>query len=320
MGPAVTTARSQPTTPRAPAVQVSRTAVRLSLFVALLGGAAASVGLLWTGGALPVETVTTVRGEAVHLYGVGLYRFESLHGGPVYRGTDAVALFLGVPLLAYAAHRYRRGSTRWTLLLAAALLWFLYQGLSLSLSAAYNELYLVYVLLVASSGTGLALVLRSLPPSRLATQVSEGFPRRGMSTFLTVVVGVTILLWGGLAVEALASGQPPGHLEHATTTVEETLSLGLLVPAFVVAALALRRGEVGLGVLLGVPLLVLVASLAPVVTAQTMAQLLAGVTLPPEALVGLVASWLVLGAVAMGILVRALRHVRDDVADDTPAA
>ncbi len=291
-----------------PAVTTSRAAVRLAMIVAVLVAFAAGVGLTWSGGDAP-ETATTIRGEVVELYGSGLYRHDSLHVGPVHRGTDAVAVLLWLPLLGYATARYRRGSVRGALLLASSLLWFLYLYLSLALGAAYNELFLVYVALVAAAGTALALVLRSVDTQWLANQLSVRFPARGIAAFLLITSSATLLLWGGLATSALIQGGPPAHLGLATTTVEEALSLGILVPAFLCTAIALRRGDTGLGTLLGFPLLVLVAGLAPVVTAQTVAQLLAGVTLEPAEVAGLVASWVVLGVIALSFVVRAWRAI-----------
>jgi hypothetical protein len=290
------------------AVVVSPAAVRLAWVVAVLAVFASGVGLMWTGGVAP-ETATTIRGETVELYGTGLYRYDSLHVGPVFRGTDVVVLTLILPLLALATVRYRRGSTRGALLLAATLLWLLYLYLSLAVGAAYNELFLVYIALVATSSSALALTLRSIDTELLAHQVHPSLPRRGISTFLLVTTVGTLVLWGGLALAALAAGRPPAHLQLATTTVEEALSLGLLVPAFVFTALTLRGGNLGIGVKLGFPLLVLVAGLAPVITAQTAAQLLAGVTLTLGEVIGLVATWMVLGVIASAFVARIWRSV-----------
>jgi hypothetical protein len=296
--------------PVRPGVVVSGTVIRLLWTTAALAALAAAVGVFWQGGAAP-ETVTSVRGDTVSLHGRGLYRFDSAYRGPANQGTDVVALTLFVPLLIASTLRCQKGSVRGVLLVAASLLWLLYLHLSLAVSAAYNELFLVYVTLVATTATGLVLLVRSLDLQRLTERLDDRFPRRAISRFFIAVCAVTGLLWGGLALSALASGSAPAHLEHATTTVEEALSLGLLVPAFLLAAVALRRGEDALGATLGVPLLVLVAGLAPVVTAQTIAQQLAGVPLTAQEVAGLVASWIVLGALALALAIRALRSIRE---------
>jgi hypothetical protein len=84
----------------------------------------AAVGLLTAGGADPVPFVT-VHGETVELYGDGLYRYDTVFAGAGQRGTDAVVVLLGVPLLLVAALRYRRGSSRAGLMLGT-LVFFLY--------------------------------------------------------------------------------------------------------------------------------------------------------------------------------------------------
>jgi hypothetical protein len=214
-----------------------------------------------------------------------------------------------VPLLITATLRYQKGSVRAALLVAASLLWLLYLHLSLAMSAAYNELFLVYVTLVATTATGLVLVVRSLDLQMLGDRLDDRFPGRAISRFFIAVCVVTGVLWGGLALSALASGSAPAHLGHATTTVEEALSLGLLIPAFLLATVALRRGEHAIGATLGIPLLILVAGLAPVVIAQTIAQQLAGSPLTVQEVAGLVASWVVLGAVALVLAIRALHSI-----------
>jgi hypothetical protein len=291
--------------------------IRLLWVTAAVAAFAAVVGAFWQGGAAP-ETVTSVRGDTVTLHGRGLYRFDSAYRGPANQGTDVVALALFVPLLIAATLRYRKGSVRGAMLVAASLLWLLYLHLSLAVSAAYNELFLVYVTVVATTATGLVLLIRSLDLQLLGERLDGRFPRRAISRFFIAVCVVTGLLWGGLALSALASGGAPAHLEHATTTVEEALSLGLLVPAFLLAAAALQRGETALGATLGIPLLVLIAGLAPVVIAQTAAQHVAGVRLTVGEVAGLVASWIVLGILALALAIRALRSITDGLAPEPP--
>jgi hypothetical protein len=189
-------------------VEVSRVALGLACTVVVLATFAATIGLLWKGG-MASDTVTTVRGDTVELHGSGLYRHDSRLVGPVHQGTDAVALVLGIPLLVYATLRYARGSTRGALLLAAALLWFLYLHLSLALGAAYNEMFLVYVVVVACAVTALALIAHGVNTAELARQLSPRFPRRGISGFLFATSVSTLVAWGGLAVSALVRGEAP---------------------------------------------------------------------------------------------------------------
>jgi hypothetical protein len=296
--------------PRGAAVSPAPAAVWLAGVVAVLAALAALTGLLWSGGDAPA-TVVTVHGETVELFGEGLYRHDSLVKGAGNRGSDLFALAIGLPLLFYAAARYRRASARGGLLFAGILLWFLYLYATMALSAAFNEMFLVYCALVATSGTALVLVVRSIDALILGRQLDGSFPRRPVMVFLTVAAGVVVLLWGWITVEPLLLGEPPGHLHNATTSVTPALDLGLLLPAFLIAASTLRRGRDGLGCMVAFPLLVLTAMLAPLVPTQTVAQLSAGVSFTPEVLIGLIASWVVLGLVALELARRILRSVTE---------
>jgi hypothetical protein len=106
-------------------VRRSTAVVALSVGVAALAAVAAAAGLLTGGGSGPVP-FTTVRGEVVQLYGQGLYRYDTVFAGGGQRGTDAVVLLFGVPLLLAAAWRYRRGSSRAGLLLLGTHVFILY--------------------------------------------------------------------------------------------------------------------------------------------------------------------------------------------------
>jgi hypothetical protein len=87
---------------------------------------------------------TTVHGTVVELYGGGLYGSDTVFAAAGQRGTDAVTLVLGIPLLVASILRYRRGSLRGGLLLTGTLGYFLYVYAGPALgTVVYNELFLV---------------------------------------------------------------------------------------------------------------------------------------------------------------------------------
>ena len=142
-------------------MQPSRAAVRLSWVIALLAVVAAGVGLFWQGGDGPFF-FSTHRGQTVEISGRGLYRHDPTFAGAGARGTDAVTLVLGVPLLLATTQLYRHGSLRSGLLLMVALSWVLYVYASTALgTVAYNDLFLVYVVLFSASLFALMVVFRT---------------------------------------------------------------------------------------------------------------------------------------------------------------
>jgi hypothetical protein len=98
----------------------SRSVIWLSSLVAVLALLSTIVGLFSQGG--PGEfAFRTVRGETVQMYGHGIYRYDTLFQAAINRGTDAVTLVLGIPLLVVSVLLYRGGSLRGRLLLTSAL-------------------------------------------------------------------------------------------------------------------------------------------------------------------------------------------------------
>jgi len=298
---------------RAPAgVLPARAAVRLCYTVALLATAATATGLLWTGGSAP-EQVTSVRGETVTLFGEGLYRFESVFKGAGHRGTDLVTLLLGVPLLLGAVRRYRRASVPGTLMLVGVLGWFLYLYATMAVGAAHNEFFLVYVALFGASLFGVALVVNTLDLRAVRERVGDDLPARTIAGFLVVTGLFTVVMWGAGLVTVLVEGQAPGTLGHATTTVTEALDLAIVVPLAVVAACQLFTGRLGTGSVMAVPVLLLLTALAPVIAAQTVSQLRAGVELTTAEVAGPIAGFIVLGGCAAVLLLRLLRALQPSI-------
>lgn len=289
-------------------LKTSAVPVWLAVIIVVLALIAAGVGLFWRSGSDPIS-VTTIRGETVELYGQGLYRRDTLFVGAANRGTDAVTLFLGIPLLVVTALLYRRGSLRGGLLLMGALTWFLYVYASYALGAvAYNDLFLIYVALFSASLYALVVMFRSIDTQPLAESVSPRLPRRGLAVFLFVSGALTAIIWLIEPVSALLTDEPPAGLDTYSTLFTTALDIGVIVPATVIAGLLVLRRD-PLGYLIAVPLLVLEAMLAPMIGAQTVSQVSAGVSFTAGEIVGPIAGFTVLALVAIWFLVAVLRAI-----------
>jgi hypothetical protein len=107
-----------------------------------------------------------------------------------------------------------------------------------------------------------------------------------------------------------AGGQPPERLDTYTTLFTNALDLAIVVTIVFLAGVLILRGD-PLGYLVAFPLLVLEAFLAPMITAQTVSQLRAGVTFPPGQIVGPIGGFATIAVVALWILVVLLRNVSD---------
>jgi hypothetical protein len=109
---------------------------------------------------------------------------------------------------------------------------------------------------------------------------------------------------------ALIQGRPPEHLGPYSTLFTNAVDMAIIVPAaFVAGGLILGRNPVGY--LIAIPLLVLEAMLAPLIVAQTVSQVQAGVSFTPGEMVGPIAGFVVLGLLAFWFIVAILRNISE---------
>jgi hypothetical protein len=285
----------------------SRALTVLILLTAALSVIACLVGLFNGGGTGPV-LVTSLRGEDVELYGVGLYRYDTVFMAAGSRGTDIVTLALGVPILVTAFALYRRQSQRGGLVLGGALPYFLYVYASRALYNAYNEMFLVYIAVFSASLFGFILAVVGVDRARPWGSSSTGQPRRGLAGFLIACGVVTSVVWLLPLVGTIIRGEAPQLLDTYATSVTDVLDLGVIVPTtFVAAALVLRRSM--LGYMLASAVIVLLVLTAATIVTSTVVQIGAGVEFTPGEIIGPISGFLILGIVGTVFLVRLLRDV-----------
>ena len=285
--------------------KVSWLIVLLASLTALLGGIAAGVGFFMDGPG-EIFAFTTLRGQTVEIYGRGLYRLDTLFTAAGYRGQDAVALFMGVPLLVAAILLYQRRSLLGHLMLTGLLGYFLYLYASMALGAAYNPIFVVYVATFATSLFAFILSFNDAVLRLTGLDVVEAVPRVNLVVFMVVAGAVTLFVWGAPIVTALMEGVPPDRLDSYTTMVTYALDLAVITPAtFICASLIFRKKSVG--IVLAVPLLTLLVMLTPQIILSTIFQQRAGVPFTVGEMVGPVAGFVLLGGIALWLLISVLR-------------
>ena len=277
--------------------------VTLVVMIGLLASIAAVIGLLAQPDAVPV---VTARGGTAELFGGGDYRYDTLFSGAGNRGTDAVTVLIAIPLLVASLFGYRRGSLRWGSMLTGALAWFLYSYATMAVGAAFNQLFLVYVALFSASLWAFMIAIRDIDITRLARAASAAATRPG---------GADARQRRGDRGD-LARPDPGraarGRSVAATGWLHDRGDHGdrrsrVAPAAFAAGLLILRRSA--FGYLMAFPLLLLEAMLAPMITAQTISQIAAGVSLSPGEMIGPVAGFVVLTGVAIWFLAMIARSI-----------
>jgi hypothetical protein len=288
-------------------MKASATVIALSSTVALLAAIAAAMGLFWKEGGDPFS-FSTLRGQAVQIFGQGLYRYDTLFFGANFKGQDAVVLFLGVPLLIVSILLFQRGSVGGQLLLAGTLGYFLYVYASMALGASYNRLFLLYIVIFSASLYAFVQVFSSVDLDLIASQIPGGLPRRGLAIFMFASGLVTLVVWGAPLVTALINGGPPDRMDSYTTMVTYALDLAIITPATFLCGVLVLRGD-PLGYVIAAPLLTLIVLLAPQIIVSTIFQRSAGVPFTTGEMVGPVAGFVVLGLLGGWLLIAIFRGI-----------
>jgi hypothetical protein len=273
----------------------------LSWLIVVLALVAVGAAFFWPNDGAPF-TVTSLRGQEVQIYGQGLYRFDTLFTGAGNRGSDVVTLVLGLPLLTYATTRYWRGSLRGGLLLLGTLVYFLYLYSSYALGTAFNPLFLVYIALFSASLFAFVLLFASLASQFGMDQLAPDLPRRGVAIFMMISGLATLVIWIQPLLNELAHNQLPATLGTYSTKVTDVLDLGIITPTTFVAGLLIWRRK-PIGYLIAFSLLVLEIMLLPLIAAQTVSQLAAGIGFTPTEIIGPMVGFVTLGAFALWVMI-----------------
>jgi hypothetical protein len=275
--------------------------------IALIAIITAGVGLFSQGGD-GAYTFTTLHSQNVEIYGKGLYQNDSRLVGSGFRGVDAVTLFISIPLLVVSFLFYRRGNQNAHLLMIAALFYFLYNAGSMSFAASFNTMFPFYIAQFSASLFATILALTSFDRQTLANRVQPGFPHRGMAVFLFIAGAGTLMLWWSELIGPLMSGQAPALLGPYTTLYTHGFDSAVITPAAILTGLFLLRRE-PLGYLLAAPIMVFCTLVGIVVIAQTISQTLEGIIFPIGVYIGMIGSWIVMGAFAIGLTVAYFRNL-----------
>jgi hypothetical protein len=281
--------------------------VPLIAILALIGALA---GLFLPGGDGPF-TFTSLRGHDVEMFGRGLYQYDTLLVGAALRGTDAVTLLISLPLLVLFFWKARRGSQNAMLALLGVLFYFLYKGASLTFSAAFNPLFLVYTALFSAGLFAVIITMTTFDLESLAKRVQPGFPHRGAAIFLLFAGFGTLLIWLSEVIPPiLVAGGAPEIMGTYTTLFTHGFDSAVITPAAVIAGVCLLRRN-PLGYLLAAPILILCTLIGAVVIGQTVVQTLVGLVFPPQIYIGMIGTWIVMGAFAIGLTVSFFRNLSE---------
>ena len=252
----------------------------LVLIVAVLAIIASATGIFSTGGSGQYE-FQSITGQAVTIYGVGVYKHMSADVAIQGIAQDYVTLFIAIPALLFALFLARKGTLKSKYLLAGILSYFFLTYLFYMNMAMYNALFLVYIALTGTTFFALILTLLSIEIDKLPTTFNEKTPVKLIGGFLIFTATSIALLWLSILVPPLLDTTIiPLSVEHYTTLPVQGFDLSLFHPLIFVAGLLLIKKN-RFGYLMAPVALIFLSFLMTALIAKIIAMALAGVNVVP---------------------------------------
>ncbi len=277
--------------------------------IILLGIFTASVGLFYSAENEGKFTFVNVHGQEVEMYGRGMYHNDSLLVGAGFRGTDAVTLFIVVPLTLAVYVMALRGSLKAQIMMIPALFYFLYNGVSMTFAATFNPLFLFYAASFSASLFATIIALATFDVDTLAQKIKPAFPHRGIAVFLFAAGIGTLFIWISELISPMLIGSAPANIGPYTTMFTHGFDSAVITPACVIAGIFIWQRK-PLGYLLAAPLMIFCALIGVVVIGQTVSQTLAGLVFPMGVYIGMIGSWVIMGAFAIGLTVSFFHNLK----------
>ncbi|RKD95880.1 hypothetical protein ATJ93_2743 [Halopiger aswanensis] len=252
---------------------------------------------------LLLTTVATVVGLAAPNF----YRDDPALLPQIY-GQDVLTLVVAVPALAASLYYADRGSLRGYLVWLGVTGYLLYTYASYAFMTAFNELYLVYTMLLWLTLFTFVGGMVRLDAAALKRDL-EGTSVRPYVVFQLSLAVLISSLWLSEVLPATLAGTTPASIAEPglPTSVIYSLDLGILVPGFVLTAYWLRNRRAW-GYAFTAVLLVKIATLGGAVLAMVVYMIHDGqaVPLPQVVIFG------TLTAISLGLIGRFLAAINPE--------
>lgn len=280
----------------------------LSIVIILLAIVTTSVGLFWENDGQPFY-VDNINGDTVKIFGNGLYEHESYFKAPIDKGTDAIILFIVIPLFFTAVLLYKKNLLKLRLLHLGLLSCLLYYSASIAFGVSYNILFLVYLILFSACLFAFILGISSIENKRVEQSIMPKIPHKSVVVFL-VIAGLSVFVWLIEIIGSIKTGNPPGILGNNTTEPTFVIDIGIIAPcAFYSAFLVYKRNP--LGYVFSIILLTLNSIIGLIVISQTIFQNKYEVGISLNEFIPYVSVFIVMSLVATVLNIKTLRNMKN---------
>lgn len=235
---------------------------------------------LITDSKIETKTVFSVFDEEITLYGKGIYARNSISMAAQAIAQDFVTLILALPFTIISLIMIKKKNILGNFILTGLLAYLLYTYMSYSFLMIYNELFLIYVILMASSFYAFVLSLNILAKKPIIGHLEAKMNTKGLRIFLFITGIMISFLWLSRILPTIGTDRVPEGLEFYSTLVIQALDLGVVVPACFSTSYLLKIKH-HLGYILGPVIIIKAATLVGAVLSMGINMRINGVYVAP---------------------------------------
>ncbi|MEN8905669.1 MAG: hypothetical protein ABF289_06905 [Clostridiales bacterium] len=161
----------------------------------------------------------------------------------VWFGNDLVTLFLMVPVFLISLIKNNKGSHAFRLIWLGCVWYMLYNYVFYLFGAAFNSMFLFYVLIVACSIWTLIFGLYNTNAEKIRLLFKDTVPIKFVVTCMFLLGGIISLLWITMSLRAILSGTIPPQVQTTghITAIVFAIDLTLLVPPLFISGILLLK-------------------------------------------------------------------------------
>ena len=217
-------------------------------------------------------------GEIVELYGIGIYRYDSLFKATIFKGTDFAMLVFVLPIFIGLLYFGLIKNNKYMKLMLLGLSSFLlYFHTSVATGAFYNQLHLLYIF--NFSLCLLFIIMLYVEVSKSQIKSEKMFQKPYMIIiYLVFNLLALIMAWIPEIISTMLNNTGLSFGYHYTTEATHVLDVGIIIP-LIFATIILLKQKKSISLII-IPILVIMSGvIGVVIVMQTVYQINAGIEL-----------------------------------------
>ena len=286
----------------------------LAIVSAITAIISSCIGVFYSFGGKP-RIVDNIYGQAVTLFGDGIYANDSIMKAGTNKGTDIGIIIIGIILLFTVL--ILKNKPYASFLQCGLLSIILYATTCLIMGVTFNRLFLLYVVQFGCAFFAFIFTMIYLLNNKSYESGIYNKKLKGTAIFL-IISGCSVLQWLAFIIPSVITGKPMEIIDIYTTEPTFVIDLAIILPAtFYCGIMLIRKKTVAYQ--LAPVLLILLTGVAIIVISQTIVQATLGIVLNIGELLGLVILFVILGAFALGLNIKLLKHTnKSDIQSGIP--